>query len=119
LSGVAWIGEKILNTFVGGIFERMVKWVQQRRIRENPITHEPGGRVIFTDEKLEFHPRSVETLIISRYNELIKNVNRLSRVKECDSGIRRAGFELASLERSRAQSCALRSQFHSYSRREE
>ncbi len=83
---IARLGEMLLDTRVGEWVERLARWYQQRRIIANPLTHEPGGRVIATDAQLEFHPRSVEPTIIARYNEWLVKLGIPAPI-ERDSGI--------------------------------
>ena len=67
-SVVVKICEIILDTKLGDWLENLARKYQSRRIADNPATHQTGGRVIFTNEQLEFHPHSIETQIIKGYN---------------------------------------------------
>lgn len=80
-------GEFLLNNFLGDIFEKALRAFQQRRIKNNPATYESGGRIIFTDKELEFHPRSFERVVIEKYNEGLKKAGILG-VAEMDSGLK-------------------------------
>ncbi|MBI2063946.1 MAG: nucleotidyltransferase domain-containing protein [Candidatus Yanofskybacteria bacterium] len=60
---------------------------QSRRITDNPVTHQTGGRVIFTDEQLEFHPRSMETQIIKSFNARLIKIGLPQLAVEKDSGL--------------------------------
>lgn len=82
----AKIGEFVLNNFLGDFLEKVLKMFQQRRIKNNPTTFESGGRIIFNDKELEFHPRSFEGVIIDSYNNGLKKFGILS-VAEKDSGL--------------------------------
>lgn len=84
---IARFGEALLNTVVGDWCERLFRWYQQRRIRKNPATHESGGRVIYDDTQLEFHPRSFEKTVIERYNTALERLGIVPLRKEEDSGL--------------------------------
>lgn len=86
MSALAGIGEAILDTTIGDFIEKMLRTIQQRRIKNNPATYESGGRVIFTDKELEFHPRSFEKTVTARYNIALKNAGIFSP-EEKDSGL--------------------------------
>ena len=86
-SAVAKLGEFILDSFLGDRFEKIMRWYQQRRIKINPMTYESGGRVVFTDQILEFHPRSFESVVIERYNLGLARLGIVPFEKEKDSGL--------------------------------
>ncbi|MBI2669925.1 MAG: hypothetical protein HYX20_02190 [Candidatus Yanofskybacteria bacterium] len=80
--------EWLLDNF--GIARVLEKWFghyQSRRIAHNPVSHQTGGRVIFTDEQLEFHPHSIEMRIIKDYNERMLKLNLPQLAIEKDSGL--------------------------------
>lgn len=79
-------GEFLLGGKFGDLVERGLRAYQQRRIRKNPATYESGGRVIFNNGELEFHPRSFETFVISNYNKTVKKLGIISN-GESDSGL--------------------------------
>ncbi len=83
---VAKFLERFLNT-AGDTFERWARQYQQKRIAANPATHAPGGRVIYTNTELEFHPHSFERVILDRYNGLTRKFG-LAMTPEPDSGLR-------------------------------
>lgn len=83
---LAKAGETVLNIAVGDIFEKIFRALQQRRIKNNPATYESGGRIIFNDRELEFHPRSFERTVIDNYNNSLKKFGILG-VEENDSGL--------------------------------
>ena len=83
---LARIGEVTLNNFFGDFLEKILRTFQQRRIKNNPATYESGGRVIFSDTELEFHPRSFEKIVIENYNKGLKKFGILG-VEENDSGL--------------------------------
>ena len=84
--GLARCGEALLNNFFGNILEKILLAFQQRRIKKSPATYESGGRIIFTDKELEFHPRSFEKVVINNYNSGLKKFGVFG-VEESDSGL--------------------------------
>lgn len=84
---VAKLGELILNSRFGDKVEDWAKKYQQKRIKQNPVTYESGGRVIFNDNELEFHPRSFEAFAINRYNQGLKKLGVIVGQEEKDSGL--------------------------------
>lgn len=87
LSGIGRAGEFILNSALGNKIEDWAKKYQQKRIRENPATHESGGRVVFNDKELEFHPHSFEAFAIDKYNKGLRRFGIIPHVEEKDSGL--------------------------------
>lgn len=87
LDGIRKAGEFILDSRVGNWTENIFKWYQQRRIRNNPATYESGGRVIFNDNELEFHPHSFEKAVIEKYNDGLKRLSIVPYMEEKDSGL--------------------------------
>jgi hypothetical protein len=87
LNAIAWIGELLLDTGAGEWIEIKLKAYQQGRIRNNPVTYEPGGRTIFTDSQLEFHPHSAEASLITRYNKNLRSLGVIQYEEEKDSGL--------------------------------
>lgn len=79
--------ELILNSKIGDWIETVFKNYQQKRIRENPATYQSSGRIIFTSQELEFHPRSFEAHAITRYNQTLKRFNIPQLSDEKDSGL--------------------------------
>jgi predicted nucleotidyltransferase len=84
--GLARCGEVLLNNFFGNILEKTLLAFQQKRIKNNPATYESGGRIIFTDKELEFHPRSFEKVVIDNYNNGLKKFGVFG-FEENDSGL--------------------------------
>lgn len=84
--GLAGAGEALLNNFFGDILEKILMAFQQKRIKNNPATYESGGRIIFTDKELEFHPRSFERVVIDNYNNGLKKFG-VPGIEEKDSGL--------------------------------
>lgn len=87
LVGMGKLGEFILNSPIGDTLEDWAKRYQQKRIRNNPATYESGGRVVFNDNELEFHPRSFEAFAIDKYNKGLKKLGIIPFVEEGDSGL--------------------------------
>lgn len=87
LSNIGRAGEFVLNSSLGDKIESWAKRYQQKRIKNNPATYESGGRVVFNDNELEFHPRSFETFAIDKYNKKLKQLGIISRTEEKDSGL--------------------------------
>ena len=79
--------EFILSGKVGDWLENIFKNLQQKRIKANPMTYESGGRIIFNNHELEFHPRSFEATVIAKYNETTKKLGLLLPDEEKDSGL--------------------------------
>ena len=67
--------------------EKFLKNLQQKRISRNPVTYEPKGRVVFTENELEFHPRSFEAVVIERYNKGLRRLGIAPPITEVDSGL--------------------------------
>lgn len=80
------IAEKALNSFLGDWLEKFLKHFQQKRIKSNPATYESGGRVVFNDSELEFHPRSFEKVLLAKYNAGLKKAGIIAQ-EEKDSGL--------------------------------
>ncbi len=85
--GLARITEAFLNNKVGDFFEKIARKLQYERIRNNPATNESGGRIVFNDEQLEFHPHSIETSIIRKYNDNLIKLDLADLAVERDSGL--------------------------------
>ncbi|MFH1461248.1 MAG: hypothetical protein ABIF84_02410, partial [Patescibacteria group bacterium] len=87
LKAIRRLRQFILDTWLGNRLEFFLKEFQQRRIRKDPLTHKPGGRVVFNDEQLEFHPDSPEKRILEKYNQKIKELGFEELEQEKDSGL--------------------------------
>lgn len=83
LSGII---ERALDNRFGDMLERWARSYQQRRIAGNPATHAAGGRVVYTDKELEFHPRSFERVVLNAYNAALQRLS-ISTYLEPDSGL--------------------------------
>lgn len=80
------LAEWILDHSIGDFLEHRAKRYQQRRIANNPATHAAGGRVVYTDSELEFHPRSFERTVLDHYNRALRELS-VSHISEPDSGL--------------------------------
>jgi hypothetical protein len=87
LKGIAKISEFVFQGSIGDMTERLARSFQQKRIWANPITHAPGGRVVYTDTELEFHPHSFEKVILNHYNTTTRQLG-ISLINEPDSGLK-------------------------------
>lgn len=85
---IAKTAEFFLDITFGNKIESIFKNFQQKRIKSDPATYEPGGRVIFTDKELEFHPRSFERVVIEKYKANLAKLGVVARIDENDSGLR-------------------------------
>jgi len=87
LKGMAKIIETIGQGSLGDRLEKLACEYQQKRIANNPATHASGGRVIYTNTELEFHPHSFEKVILGRYNDTTRRLV-ISANSEPDSGLK-------------------------------
>ncbi len=81
------IGELILNTKLGNWLENRAGHWQIKKIENHKKQDPPGGRVVYNDNCLEFHPGSVEKEIIEKYNQRLKNLGLCELAVEKDSGL--------------------------------
>jgi len=79
--------EAILDSVPGDLIEGILRNIQQGRIEGDPVTYQSGGRVIFTDQELEFHPHSFEVKVLERYKLGLKKAGVISYIEEKDSGL--------------------------------
>ena len=79
--------EFILDGLIGNFIESILRKVQQRRIGKDPLTYQSGGRVVFSDKQLEFHPNSPEKWILEKYNQRMKELGLKELGNEKDSGL--------------------------------
>lgn len=56
----------------GDFIERFLRTLQVARIRRNPWTHKPGGRVVANDEMLIFHPELPEAARAQRLHARLR-----------------------------------------------
>ncbi len=81
------IREIILDKSIGNGVEFILKKFQQRRIKKDPLTYQAGGRVVFNDKQLEFHPDSPEKWILEKYNQEMEELGLIELANEKDSGL--------------------------------
>jgi hypothetical protein len=79
--------EFILDSWWGDSLEFILKKVQERRIKKDPLTYKSGGRVVFNGSQLEFHPDSPEKIILEKYNQKMKELGLDELGQEKDSGL--------------------------------
>lgn len=79
--------ELILNSSFGDFVEDISKEYQQNKIKNNPLTGQPGGRVVCNDDELEFHPFSFEGTVIKKYNDGLTRLGVVPFIAETDSGL--------------------------------
>lgn len=79
--------ETILDNKVGNALELLLREFQKRRIKKDPLTDQKGGRVIFNDRQLEFHPASPEKLVLKKYNKKMRQLGLIEFGEEKDSGL--------------------------------
>ena len=85
--GLARVIEYVCQGKMADTLERWARQYQQKRISINPITQASGGRIIYTNTELEFHPRSFERIILDHYNTTTRHLG-VSMNPEPDSGLR-------------------------------
>ncbi|MBU4284788.1 nucleotidyltransferase domain-containing protein [Patescibacteria group bacterium] len=66
---IARVNEIILNTFIGNILEKILRFFQKRHIKKHSSQNQGEGRIVVNDNQLEFHPDSPEAGIIDKYNQ--------------------------------------------------
>ena len=79
--------ESILDGRIGDVIEYILKRFQEKRIKKDPLTYQSGGRVIFNDQQLEFHPDSPEKWILKKYNDKMEKLGFPELGHEKDSGL--------------------------------
>jgi len=87
LVNIAKIGEICLNNFLGDLLEKILKKIQRRSIKKDPLTYKKGGRVTIDDTQLEFHPDSPERKVLDKYNKTTVKLNLKELGQEKDSGL--------------------------------
>ncbi len=83
----AGVSEVILVSYLGDWLEKALRFLQQKRIKNDPVTYESGGRIVFTDKELEFHPHSFEGIVIEKYKRGLDKAGIVSYIKEMNSGL--------------------------------
>ena len=84
---IASVGEHLLNNRFGDWLEKLARKYQYQRIVKNPMTKQRGGRVVFNDDHLEFHPNSIEQEIITKHNERLVGLGLSNFAHEKNSGL--------------------------------
>ncbi|MBU1137147.1 nucleotidyltransferase domain-containing protein [Patescibacteria group bacterium] len=79
--------EGLLDGELGDRLELFLKKIQAKRITKDPLTYQTGGRVIFNDSQLEFHPDSPEKNILERYNQKMRELGFNETDWEKNSGL--------------------------------
>lgn len=79
--------EFLLDNKLGEIIEFIFKKFQESRIKKDPLTYQAGGRVVFGDQQLEFHPDSPEKTILEKYNQKMQKLGLAELANEKDSGL--------------------------------
>lgn len=74
LQGVRRAGERFLASWVGNILERALARAQRSRIARAEATTAPGGRVVATDTRAEFHPQSHEAPLLQAFNRRMEDL---------------------------------------------
>ena len=74
---------------LGPVLEKILKYLQTKRIKKDPLTYEKGGRIVIGDDQIELHPESPEKEMIVGYNKTLKRLDLFSFELEQDSGLRR------------------------------
>lgn len=77
--------EIILDTLVGTVFDKILKFFQIRHIKNHPLLNHKGGKIVFNDAQLEFHPDSPEGRVLDKYNQSMISLNL--NIREQDSGL--------------------------------
>jgi len=79
--------EFFLNERIGDWLESILRKFQEKRIKKDPLTYQSGGRVVFDDNQLEFHPDSPEKEVLKKYNLKMKGLGFEELGQEEDSGL--------------------------------
>jgi len=87
LKDIRELKEFFLDGMIGNFIELILKKIQRTRIKKDPLTYQSGGRVVFSDNQLEFHPNSPEKWILEKYNQRIKKLGFKELGDEKDSGL--------------------------------
>ncbi len=76
----------ILDSKIGDILESFLRNFQIKRIKKNPLTRQSGGRIVFNNQQLEFHPNSPEKRVLQKFNHKIAEL-KLDWPEFLDSGL--------------------------------
>ena len=77
----------VLDIQFGDKLEYFLRNLQEKKIKKEPLTYKAGGRVVFNDNQLEFHPNSPEKNILRKYNQKMKELGFEELANEKDSGL--------------------------------
>lgn len=86
LNAIRRAKEFVLDTALGSVVERTLRWWMRKRIEDEPATHASGGRIVADNRELEFHPRSFEAVALARYNASLSQLG-MGQYAEHDSGL--------------------------------
>lgn len=82
------VGEFLLGGRIGDKLERFLAHFQQARIVKSKEAGAPGGRVIATETRAEFHPNSREAPLLNAFNQRMEALGLLSEFgNQKDSGL--------------------------------
>ncbi len=79
--------EKLLDVSFGSFAEKNFRELQKKKIVSDPVTYRPGGRIVFNDQELEFHPASFERIVLEEYKKGLRKMGIVSFIDEKDSGL--------------------------------
>ncbi|HUT96235.1 MAG TPA: nucleotidyltransferase domain-containing protein [Candidatus Paceibacterota bacterium] len=82
---IARAKEIVLNTFIGNILEKLLRFFQKRHIKKHSSQNQGEGRIVANDNQLEFHPDSPEAGIIDKYNQKMLELG--FKINEKNSGL--------------------------------
>jgi len=77
----------VFDIKLGDKLESFLKNYQVKRIKKDPLIYKQGGRIVFNDNQLEFHPSSPEKNILEKYNQKMKELGFEELAHEKDSGL--------------------------------
>lgn len=69
LAALQRAAEFLLSGAAGDLLERVLAALQQARIARSDVVNAPGGRVVATDARAEFHPHSREAPLLTTFNQ--------------------------------------------------
>lgn len=82
---IARAEEVILDTFIGSILEKLLRFFQKKHIKKHSLQNQKQGRIVADDNQLEFHPDSPEAGIVDKYNQSMLKLG--FGIIEKDSGL--------------------------------
>lgn len=81
--------EIILAGKAGDYFERKMSKIQSYKIKKDVLYKKKGGRIMISDDQLEFHPDSHEGYIIPEFNRRMEKLDLFEFANQKDSGLAR------------------------------